>query len=399
MNADALLERLRPHLEPAGITRVANVTGLDQIGIPVVLVIRPNSRSLSVSQGKGVDLASAKVSAIMESMEQFHAEHVEKPLAFGSLRDRASRGRVADVRGLPRRSPEFDERAKILWITAKHLGSGEDVEVPFELVHLDLTEPLPPGSGFFALGSNGLASGVELDDAILHGALELVERDALALFYRLSPYEQALRRVRLDSVDDPICRALLDRFETAAIGVVLWEMTSDLGVPAFLCSIGERELDLLRRIGPARGYGCHLRRGTALRRALTEAAQSRLTRIAGSRDDIQAEDLAAIRAPEAIERQLAHVLQEPMARHDFTSIPDYPCGSSAEALNLLRERLSAQNFDDVLYVDLSRPEYPFAVARTIIVGLEGFPDAPDYVPGARARAASARSAFRAGTAP
>ena len=53
------LARLKPLLPRMGITRLANVTGLDTIGIPVVMSVRPNSRSRSVSQGKGLDLDAA----------------------------------------------------------------------------------------------------------------------------------------------------------------------------------------------------------------------------------------------------------------------------------------------------------------------------------------------------
>ncbi len=74
------LARLAPHLERMGITRVANVTGLDRVGVPVVTVVRPNARSLAVSQGKGLTLAAAKVSAIMEAVELHHAETVSGPL-------------------------------------------------------------------------------------------------------------------------------------------------------------------------------------------------------------------------------------------------------------------------------------------------------------------------------
>jgi ribosomal protein S12 methylthiotransferase accessory factor len=59
-----------------GITRIANVTGLDRIGIPVVMVCRPNARSLAVAQGKGLDLALAKASGLMEAVEAYHAEHI-----------------------------------------------------------------------------------------------------------------------------------------------------------------------------------------------------------------------------------------------------------------------------------------------------------------------------------
>src|SRR5215469_14560882 len=66
------LGRIRPHLARCGITRIANITGLDRIGIPVTLAIRPNGKTLSNSSGKGVSLDAAMVSAAMEGIELFH---------------------------------------------------------------------------------------------------------------------------------------------------------------------------------------------------------------------------------------------------------------------------------------------------------------------------------------
>ena len=63
-----------------GITRVAVLTGLDVIGIPVAAAVRPNSRSVAVHQGKGVTLDAAKASAVMEAVECFHAENIALPL-------------------------------------------------------------------------------------------------------------------------------------------------------------------------------------------------------------------------------------------------------------------------------------------------------------------------------
>ena len=59
------LARFGIHARKLGITRLANVTGLDYLGIPVFMSIRPNSRSLSVSQGKGIDEDAAMASALM----------------------------------------------------------------------------------------------------------------------------------------------------------------------------------------------------------------------------------------------------------------------------------------------------------------------------------------------
>lgn len=60
--AEQTLTRIRPLMTFAGITRVADVTGLDTIGVPVVMVVRPNARSLSVSQGKGLSIVAAWIS-------------------------------------------------------------------------------------------------------------------------------------------------------------------------------------------------------------------------------------------------------------------------------------------------------------------------------------------------
>src|SRR5437879_70136 len=79
------VSRLRPLMPVMGITRIADVTGLDHIGIPVVMVCRPNARSLSVSQGKGLDVDAARASGLMESVEFHHAERITLPLKLASL--------------------------------------------------------------------------------------------------------------------------------------------------------------------------------------------------------------------------------------------------------------------------------------------------------------------------
>src|SRR6202020_1763686 len=80
VSPETTLARVRPLRPVMGITRIANITGLDCIGIPVTMVCRPNARSLAVSQGKGLDLTAAKVSGVMESIEGYHAEHITLPL-------------------------------------------------------------------------------------------------------------------------------------------------------------------------------------------------------------------------------------------------------------------------------------------------------------------------------
>src|SRR5262245_38456192 len=136
------LRRVRPFFSTVGITRVANVTGMDHVGIPTVIVTRPNARSLSVSQGKGATLAAARASGVMESIEQWHAERIEAPLRLGSERELGGRVRLLDVAGLPRAVNPYTPDARILWIEGRDLATGEALWLPYEVVHLDLTLPL-----------------------------------------------------------------------------------------------------------------------------------------------------------------------------------------------------------------------------------------------------------------
>ncbi len=386
------LKRLLPLLEQFEITRVASITGLDDVGIPTVVVARPNARSLSVSQGKGLSLEAAKVSGIMEAIEQFHAEHSNLPLRLGSYCDRSRRAKVVDPMRWPHYARQWDPDARILWTQATAWRGGGGVEVPFELVHLDLTLPLPLGSGFFPIGSNGLASGNGLMEAILHGACELIERDATALFYCLTPAQQAARRIRLDSIDDADVRALLQKFERASVGVAVWDITSDLGIAAFLCSTVERELNAFRPVGLARGFGCNLDRSVALSRALCEAAQSRLTRIAGSRDDFQRDDVALVSKRDSILRHQRQLAEETTAERCFQAVPTHRFDYFEDDLAFIETALEHAGIGPLLHVELTEPGLPLAVARVLAPGLEGSADVPGYVPGTRARAIKATSA-------
>ena len=67
--------RLRSLMPKTGITRLANVTGLDRIGVPVIMVCRPNSRSIAVSQGKGLTVDAAKASGLMDFAETRRTPH------------------------------------------------------------------------------------------------------------------------------------------------------------------------------------------------------------------------------------------------------------------------------------------------------------------------------------
>lgn len=378
--------RIWPLLRPLGITRVANITGLDCIGIPVMAAYRPNARSLSVAQGKGCSAVAAEVSAAMESIEFHHAEHVTRPLVVGSWNQLRFSLPLLPIDLLPRSAVgRFHPDLKIHWIEGYDLGRDEPCTVPYEMVHTDFTLPLPAGSGCFPMTSNGLASGNHLHEAISHALAELVERDAETLFSLLSESGQNERRVRPETINAEECRSLLSRFRAAGVDVAIWDLTSDIGVATFRVVIMDRELDPARPLRPNTGSGCHPSRSVALARALTEAAQSRLTIIASSRDDLPRE-----RYREAADLERLAELREqsfqgaPVRSFDLT--PTFEAESIEEDVLWQRERLTARGLDRLVVVDLTKPELGIPVARVIVPGLESSRQVPGWIPGARARA-------------
>jgi YcaO-like protein with predicted kinase domain len=135
------LARFRPLASRMGITRLGNITGLDRIGIPVAVAIRPNSRSVSASQGKGIDLTQAMASAMMEAIEGFHAEEVGEGQC-ASYRALALNSCVVDPDMLCGTGQPFDIDVPIRWLEGCDLLTREPCWVPAETVHTDYTQPL-----------------------------------------------------------------------------------------------------------------------------------------------------------------------------------------------------------------------------------------------------------------
>lgn len=379
------LDRVRPHLDAMGITRIANITGLDRTGIPVVTVCRPNARSLAVSQGKGLDIEAARASAVMESIETFHAEHIHAALRYGSVSELEGLLPLADVSSLPRsEAAHFHERRGLFWIGGHNWLDNTALWLPLEIVSVDFTLPMPPGSGCFAASSNGLASGNTLLEAVSHGICEVVERDAVTLWKLQGARLRSDSAVNLATIDDPDCLAALARFEQARVQVHVWDVTSDCGIAAFCC-LAHGDVD--DWADPEFGAGCHPAREVALLRALTEAAQARTTFIAGSRDDLG----AALYEPSARrqrQRYCRGLIAGQSSQRRFDQTPTLASETLREDVDWMLQRLRSIGIEQVVVVDLTREEFAVPVVRVVIPGLEGPSghEQGDYVPGRRARA-------------
>jgi ribosomal protein S12 methylthiotransferase accessory factor len=370
------------------ITRIADVTGLDAVGIPVVMVCRPNSKSIAVSQGKGITTEAAQASGLMESIETYHAENIDLPLRWESYERLARRERVIDIERLPAVADSlFSPDLPVAWVQGVDLMSGGELWLPYEIVHTDYAFPPPRGSGCFMASSNGLASGNHLLEAVSHGICEVIERDSTSLWDAMDQAHQDQRRVDLATIDDPVCCDLIARFERAGIVVGVWDVTTDVGIAAFFCWIMERDNGTGHDARSNIGAGCHPSRSIALLRALTEAAQERLTAISGARDDLEWGDFSVDAQIQAARRA---IMLEGVAHRDFHCVPNRQGETIWQDIEGQLACLRGAGVAEVAVVDLSKPErFPVAVARVVIPGLEGLHDHARYVPGPRARARQA----------
>ncbi len=368
------LEALRPKFQKLGITRVADVTGLDRIGIPVAQAVRPMSRSLSVKQGKGLSVDTAFASAAMEAAEAWHAEKVSLPIWRGTAESLSTTAPIADLSGLCGCGEAAQlARTPLSWVAGVDLLKETPTYVPFDCVHLDFTRPAE--TGMLERSSNGLASGNTLPEAVHHALLEVIERDCLAGFWTSGAAGQARSRMDNEALAAryPTVADLLGKLAEAVVQVDLFDLTNDLGVPTVLARIYETGAPAFARgptgaMAPAIGHGSHLDPEIAITRAITEAAQSRLTRIAGSRDDLLSQDYTPV--PDNNMTQVINQLFDQADHPPAAFAHQDQSGPSTRAdLEVLLNKLQAAGLEQVIALDIGQPDIGIGVARVIVPGL------------------------------
>ncbi|GAB3012408.1 YcaO-like family protein [Bowmanella dokdonensis] len=365
------VQKYWPMASRMGITRLANVTGLDYIGMPVWVAVRPNSAGLSTSQGKGLTDHAAKASALMESIECWHAENIELPCRLGSYSSLKSELNLADISRLNyyRHAPPRDDLA-MPWLEGYDLMNQTSCWVPFETVSTNYVM----GAGMqlnncFVQSSNGLAGGNHMLESITHALCELIERDALAqreTDMRTLPAEHI---VRPETVNSEICKQALRLLTRSNLDLVLVDLTSDVGIPVFGCSILDADPDQGWRTLPVfNGYGCHLAPEIALFRAISEAVQSRLTHISGSRDDIvQSEYQRGGNKDDLLSFQ--NRLRQAQGQRDFRTLTSQATDSFDGDVDWLLQRLRAVGIDQAIVVDLTRRDFAIPVVKVVVPGL------------------------------
>ncbi|MFZ3147514.1 MAG: YcaO-related McrA-glycine thioamidation protein [Methanothrix sp.] len=357
MPPEETLKRAEAKLPAAGITRVADITNLDRIGIPVFSSIRPmaDRGAISVYNGKGATPTEAKVSAMMEGLERYSAELRDRKLKIDCF---SHLDGALDPRELILPA-EAEPDAMIPWISGWDIMNDEEILVPANAVF----HPLPSDyKRLFRTNTSGLASGNVIEEAIFHGLAEVIERDAWALV-------EATRRTGplICDIEDGQAKGLLDKFAAAEVDVYLRDITSDIGVPT--CAAAADDVRLRDPTLLTTGMGTHTSAVVAVLRALTEVAQSRLTQIHGAREDTTLADFRKQIGYDRTKRLNKHWF-EASEKKSFAEIESFESDDFLLDIKYMLKKLEAAGFDRVVVVDLTREEIGLPVVRVIVPGLE-----------------------------
>jgi oxazoline/thiazoline synthase len=329
------------------------------------------------SGGKGVSDIEARASALGEAVERYcgsrcgdepviRASYTELgPLAIHPYscllfdeRQYADRDRWnRECNPLHRIPQRFDEEREIEWTPAWSLLTSERRWLPAAMVYFD-HDPQRCSASMWA-DSNGNAAGSSPEDAILQGFLELVERDAVALWW----YNRTCQRqVDVESFDDARVADLVRGY--AQLGRRLWvlDITSDLGIPA-MAAVSPVEGGVAE--GFAMGFGAHVDPRVALTRACTELGQMIAAGAAAHDATMTAPDEPYLRPAGEAPRQARdyRYTEHPDLADDIERV----CG------------LAGQAGLDILVVDQTRPDIGMPVVKVLVPGLRHF--WPRFAPG------------------
>lgn len=370
---------MRPFMPRYGITRLARQTGLDVLGIPCFAAIRPNARTLSVNMGKGVDDAAAMASAVMEATEYAIAEAPEVEAIHATVGAiRQAGGEVFDVSPWLPQGHAIPDDLELSWLEGRDLFSGSSVFAPRDALIIGGAETLAD----ISQSTNGLASGNSLEEATFHALCELVERDATTLWIFKSDAAAGATRIEPRAFADPLVDGLARAMRDAGFNLTLFDQTTAIGLPVIFALLSPAGEATTRYFDLAAGCGCHPVAARAAIRAITEAAQTRVSNIAGARDDFD---------PAEYHQRLSTSLQSllTLAGAEPRRPPaGLPMGTSLPALFAhAKGQLVAAGITRIAAFPLGGDEAGIAVVRLLAHGLEDRSTNRHWRPGPRATGA------------
>ena len=357
-------------LKVAGITRIADITDLDRIGLPIYTAIRPTAEdgAVSIYGGKGITKDHAKASAMMEGFERYSAERQDiDETIIASLSEIEEFGEYIDPKSL-NLPKEFEKKdisdLSLEWSKSIDLISNREYYIPTNAIYHPYISKNDSQS-LFKSNTNGLASGNILEEAILHGIFEVIERDAWSIF-ELTHKNYA--QIDISSIENEIIIDIIEKFESKGIKIKLMDFTADIKIPTIAASADDtitKDAGLLTL-----GMGTHLDPEVAILRALTEVAQSRATQINGAREDTVRADFAREAGYERMKRINKFYFRDEEEQIKLSDIENKSTSSITRDIEIVKDELVSNDIQKILYSNLTRPELDVSVVRVVIPEME-----------------------------
>lgn len=378
---------IRPYLKRAGVTRIADVTGLDHVGVPTTLAIRPNASTMACSSGKGLTLDQAYVSGAMEAFELHASETASFSPIQASYRDLSKSYPMPQTPSLPlTRHNVFTQDWPYYWCLGWDLITQSEMPVPMAMVGMSRSA-MASSLRSFLVSSNGLGAGNSFLEAVASGLYEVIERDGIACHHYAAVNKHRPIPVMPDSTlrTYPLVASILEKCDQAEVHVFVQECVVNTYVPTYMALVYDR---VERGVPVMRGSGTHLDPEIALVRAITEALQGRLNFIAGSRDDIFRSAYVRARASWDDSVKLIEIAR--VNCPEATRIDSRAFDSFQSDIQALLGCVQRAGLNNVVVIDLTPPDFPVFVVRVIVPGLEGYMHF-GYQPGPRAVTFNGRS--------
>lgn len=377
--------------ESLGVTRVADITGLDRIGIPVYSAIVPDSAdNLSVYNGKGMRAIDAKAGALMEAIERQTALKARLPMIEESYAHLSENACAIDPRRINYKlAANYSEDRVYSWCRGVEIRSGRECWVPAKLAGFNWFD-VPHAATFVMTDTNGLASGNTREEAICHALCELAERDAWT-FAEIGahhmPRERRALALGLDAKDGPDdleifpCVELdgedevVAKFWDADLFPVVRDITSEMGVPTFFASLCDESIT--GHPMAHCGLGTHPNAVVAFRRALVEVAQSRCVDIQAVREDILPPDAVCEHFTPHTRRvgvinRASWCFGSSKTMRKLCDVLSYGFGAIEDDLEFLLNRFAACGLEEIVVVDFTPDADTYSVVRVIVPGIENW---------------------------
>jgi len=383
---EKLLERVTPFLKKMGFTRFADITWLDRIGIPVINAIRPVESGLSVSHGKGITKEDAMASALMESIERYHAFYKPVDFFWDSYENIKNCFNTIDLQNIPLcKHSVFHPKNNEPWTTGWDIVNKTEVVVPLALVSM---KKLEYELDSFFRSTNGLAASANFVEALSQAILEVIERDATTLASLDAKRRKScvlFKRVVPEVLKQfDIVKYLLRKIEKANIFWVLYDCTCDTKIPVFECHLIDLENPNFLL---CKGMGASLNIETAIIRAITEAVQARAVVLSGVREAFIKSEIHLISLQD--KKRIIEILSERKSEYwkwvDLSYLDNILMDTFEDEILFCVKKLKEVGLNQIIVKDITMDRCDFHVVRVLIPGLEGVGDFIYYSPGIRGK--------------